>query len=677
MSSIAAALGSTNGADIRPVIYVVNATVGGGSNNNNDAGPDEPGNLQSTHSGEQDNSLYKSFLASLQSSNTITDESTATGHSTVGRWRQAHGSGAEINIPSDQNIANDLDNDNDKTTAAYSTDNPQVNFLSRRARVISVNRRHAFPPSNCPQGKMNGMTSMIGETQGSIGNAWLSSYNVQYEGILSAGWLEKHTNVLPSALVVVTTINESSITNCEVDRHVTLAVEDFRMTLAEKRSVPIHLVCLTNCVVGGQNSNRARDQHVAILKKKLCEDCYLPESQVFLLNYPKDLEPDEFENAVLQSPYRSETDAGAVKPAAIMNPQLRQLDRSLRDSSALYYSRLAEAQERKLSLWRNRYHSSNASFEVNTHIAGIRCARYALKVATLREFQMRTGATSTWSSVDDGGAKWTDKGSLCMRFYEEAYRWVIEMHRRAVTWRATSNNSGSDLMTPRNNASSNHGMSPSITQSPGGSIGVELPPPSFPEPPMEIATPPTSPPPRGLALTKDIVLYANLWQQCRAVASIINSKLLCTSIAFNSQDTVNQWKRHRLIFLASPRGIRDYHPSEHDDFFGPAWYRMLFATEELRIYACTVEEQLRRDMLLSSKNATTMPKPSSAPWKIYSELAEAIMGLVAEWKRQKKESSATSKVDESFGNFEGSNATGEERLRNESQRDLKGEIFVV
>jgi hypothetical protein len=87
-------------------------------------------------------------------------------------------------------------------------------------------------------------------------------------------------------------------------------------------------------------------------------------------------------------------------------------------------------------------------------------------------------------------------------------------------------------------------------------------------------------------------------------------------------------------------------------------------------------------MLLSSKNGTTMPKPSyhqvAAPWKIYSELAEAIMGLGAEIKRQEKESSAMSDMGGgSFGNFVGSNAAGKTRLRNELQRDYKGKMFSL
>ena len=134
--------GASNDADIRPVIYVVNATV---NKQNDDNGPD--GNLQSG----QDDSIYESFLASLQSSNESSVDKTASEQSTVGRWRQAHGS-AEIHTPSAINIAIDVNNDTDTTTTAsaadpiYSKNNSQVNFMSRRARVISVNRRHAFPP---------------------------------------------------------------------------------------------------------------------------------------------------------------------------------------------------------------------------------------------------------------------------------------------------------------------------------------------------------------------------------------------------------------------------------------------------------------------------------------------------------------------------------------------------
>jgi hypothetical protein len=108
---------------------------------------------------------------------------------------------------------------------------------------------------------------------------------------------------------------------------------------------------------------------------------------------------------------------------------------------------------------------------------------------------------------------------------------------------------------------------------------------------------------------------------------------------------------------------------------------MLFATEELRIVACNFEEKLRRGMLLSSKNGTTMPKPSfhqvGAPWKVYGELAEAILGVGAEMKGQKKQSAATNDRDDKLSvNFVGSNAAKELRLINESQRDHKGKLSL-
>ena len=89
-------------------------------------------------------------------------------------------------------------------------------FLSERARIVSVSPRHAFPPSKFPRGKMMdassssvhgggmGSTIMLGEQQHSSGGmstlgAWMSSYDVQSEGILHSGWLEKHCMALPSA----------------------------------------------------------------------------------------------------------------------------------------------------------------------------------------------------------------------------------------------------------------------------------------------------------------------------------------------------------------------------------------------------------------------------------------------------------------------------------------------
>lgn len=592
----------------------------------------------------------------------------------VGRWRNTQGGSTSNNNA--EALARDLEDDmheNDGTASSssdnissainsFSKGNPPVHFMSRRARVVSVSRRHAFPPSKCPEGNLTIMSSQE--------NNWLASYDIPSEGILPSGWLEKHARALPSALVVVTTVKESTARESgRVDPHVVQAVDDLRMTLAEKRSVPIHLVCLMKQEEGKEDppsgsaqtmqvKEKARNKdEFSVAKERICQDCNLPQSQVFILKYPSDLEPDEWENALLRSPYLpgappmpgSNADSqtnNTISVSTMMNPLLRQLDRSLRDTSALYYSRLAEAQEHKLSLWRNRYHTTNASFEVNTLMAAMRCARYALKVATLRELQMRTGGHSSYAdaagtmsaSAGGSGGKWTDKGSLAMRHYEEAYRWVIELQRRSIAWRIASlsgvGNAGQTPMTPGSTplpADGNELRSPHITESPGGGIGVEM---SLP--PFAAATPPPPPIHKSPGLTskrssntvQNIAFYSHLWEQCRSIGSLVNVKLLRSASTSSSTDAELQWRRHRVAFLSTPQGIPLFDPRQDDEFFGPLWHRIAYATEELLTMACIAEGRWHK-ALIQSVNVPLSPlyHQAAAPWKIYSELAETTLSL--------------------------------------------------
>ena len=683
--------------------------------------------------------------------------------------------------PAHKAIAEDMENDPDDTTNAthttadesssstsndnvssalssYSKDNPPVHFMSKRARIVSVSRRHAFPPSKFPRGKMDHTSSvtsnsgvMLGEAHISSGSGnWMSSYEVQNEGILPSGWLEKHARALPSALLVVTTLKIGSDENCRIGiKNAVRAVEDLRMTLATKRSVPIHLVCLMkeqDIAASGEDTKSGRggkpgnQRQINAIREKICQECYLPQSQVFLLKYPTDLVPDEFEAAILRSPYLDKSSAATalqLSPAEIaskimINPLLRQLDRSLRDTSALYYSRLAEAQERKLMLWRNRYHNTNASFEVNTLMAAMRCARYAMKVGTLREFQMRTGG-SGGAGQSGSGSRWTERGSSAMRHYDEAYRWVVELHRRAVAWRVASVSAAPGASRQTAFGPSSHPSpapitpggkhlysmdainSPNFTESPGGGIGVEL---SFPggapPPPSMIgATPP--PPPaaplrrnspaltskQGYSTAENIAFFALLWEQCRTVASILNAKLLrsTNSGGANSNGMGNeaeeQWSRHRLLFLATPQGIPQFNPAMNDDFFGPAWHRFLYITEELLTFACIAEGRWRRTLNHAAKSNTSSTALSSpfhqaaAPWKAYSELCEAVLGLRKVVKQQLKgyESSGWGILSSGSGGrqkFVGSIVSGSSgygslgwQFENESKRDHRGKISCL
>ncbi len=543
-------------------------------------------------------------------------------------------------------------------------------------------------------------------------SAWVSSYEIQNEGIFPSGWMEKHARALPSAIIVVTTLilhwsDNDREQQQQLIGNAVCAVEVLRSTLAEKRITPFHLVCLLK-VGGDAGAGRERagrrdetlassssmpmarlQQKIDTIREKLCQECNLPQSQVFLIKLPHDLEPDEFESRILRSPYNNNNisknsmppsfNANISDAAIVMSPLLRQLDRSLRDTSAMYYSRLAEAQERKLSLWRNRFHTTNASFELNTLLAAMRCARYAIKVGILRELQLRTGGGA--AAAAEGGMRWSDSSSLAMTHYDEAYRWLVELHQRAISWRAismavSSAGIGGKASTypspaPKTPGDKTYSMddikSPTFSESPGGGIGVEL---SFPgsetylaaAPPPPLltgATPPTrrdSPAltsKKGYVNAENIAFFASLWEQCRAVASIINVKLLrATTISTSKGDGVafgseveEQWNRHRAIFLSNPHSIPGFQYYKNDGFFGPVWHRSLYVTEEMLTYACIAEGRWRRALELhaartavpNKNNTETIATASmalsvsyhlpGAPWRAYGELCEAILGL--------------------------------------------------
>ena len=518
--------------------------------------------------------------------------------------------------------------------SSYSREPPPVRFLSRRARVVSVGRRHVFPPSRYPSGKLasdpDGRPVMLDEYRTGPGGAaelpatWSSAYDVRGEGVLPSGWLEKHARALPSALLVVTAINRSDA-GARVGRHCADALADLRMSMCEKRDVPVHLAVIVN--EGGTAAHSARGGRVGTnaIRDGVCRDVGLPGERVTLLRYPEDLRPDSFESGILGSRYLDPGRGGAGPggpgpattpgPAAVMNPSLRALDRSLRDSSAGYYARLASSQERKLQLWRDRYHGTNPGFGVNTLLASMRCARYSAKAATLRELESRAGTGAA------GGTRWTDRTSAPMRLYEESYRWTAELRGRCVSWRAETS-AGRDAVpaTPGKPPRGGGGVSsPRVTQSPGGGLGVELSLPGAPPPPPGGRHPSLS--------DEDGAFHARLWEQTRAVAGWLNSRLLRATSpgGVTTPDDLagadGQWTRHATLYLAEPPGCRD---GGDDRLFGPGWRRAVHAVDEMRAHSCVAEGRWRQVGRGGWGGGYHRPL---APWKAYAELCSGLLRL--------------------------------------------------
>ena len=594
--------------------------------------------------------------------------------------------------------------------ASYSKEPPPVRFLSRRARVVSVSRRHVFPPSRYPSGKLasdpDGRPVMLDESRRGPGGAveapqsWSTGYDVRSEGVLPSGWLEKHSRALPSALLVVTTIHRSDA-KARVGRHCRDALADLRTTLAAKRDVPVHLAVIVR--EGDTAVHSGHRVGMNAIRERICRDVDLPPGRVALLRYPEDLGPDSFESGILGSRYLEGGPGGGAGQSTgeaarrtVMNPALRALDRSLRDSSASYYSRLASSHERKLQLWRDRYHGTNPSFEVNTLLAAMRCARYSVKAATLRELEMRTGG----APGNGGGGRWTDRTCSPMRQYEEAYRWVAELHRRAVSWRVAqaAARGAADVGAPATPGKFRGGLgrggvsSPRVTQSPGGGLGVEL---SVDEPPS-LSSPPPPPCP------EDALFHSRLWEQARAVSGWLNSRLLRATSpgGVAAHDDLagagGQWARHRILYLTDPPGCR---LGGNDDFYGPGWRRAGHAVDEMRGHACVAEGRWRQQRQGGGNaggggggggGVTSYHRPL-APWSAYAELCSGLLrlngmlsGADVDEISERQGSSSSTGGGGGYGKFVGSvsssgTGVGSDRwaLECEMRKDHRGEFLSL
>lgn len=472
-----------------------------------------------------------------------------------------------------------------------------------------------FTTSKHPNGKDDPSTVVAG------GGGWFSSINVEREGLLSDGWMEKHStaDALPSVVLILASATEdrTGITGGEASS----VVEQTRSVMANKRPTMIHIVCLVKSYKsssgggGGGAVERGekilRQHRDAALQERICSECRLPTNNVCVLR-EDDLEQDVWEERVVNSPYAASAAVNNNQKNArgkIMSVALRNLTSTLLRSSASYYSQLAEHAERKLTLWRNRYHTTNASFEVNTLVCVLRCGRYAFKSGLFRELENNTGESIGGGAANGG-----------MRHYEEAYRWIMELHRRVHQWKSSST---AVPMTPGGTHNSpNEFSSPKVTQSPGGGIGVEL---SLP-PTADVPPPPQETPgltsKRGSFSAENVSFYSSLYQQSRSVAAIINIKMMTCQNTMKDLETT--WRRHRIAFLGN---------YDSEALYGPMWHKIQYYYEQVQQYAIASESLWRKDATLDPRSLDSSYFSAAAPWGIFGELAEVVMRLGEEVKK--------------------------------------------
>ena len=129
-----------------------------------------------------------------------------------------------------------------------------------RARIISISNRHGFPPSKDSTGQMN-RTLKLSQARSALAMNPTDANALRLkrvldtqpiDGIINAGWLEKHAAALPSVLLIVTTFQIfDKGAQDEQDAHLVETLEHLRESLASKRACSIRLpvVCLADTPV--------------------------------------------------------------------------------------------------------------------------------------------------------------------------------------------------------------------------------------------------------------------------------------------------------------------------------------------------------------------------------------------------------------------------------------------
>ena len=199
----------------------------------------------------------------------------------------------------------------------------------QRARILSISTKHGFPPSKDPDGSQNRALllsqSRSPMSQGATGANALRLKNIMEnkstDGILPAGWLEKHVHALPSVLLVVTTLSAKGSNQEAQNQHLLETMEHLKYNLAPKRECHLHIVCLMD---DPSPSILTTDAWLTLVK----HHTELPSTSISLLSV-KDLAPD----------------------MATLSPSLRDFHATIREASLTYYLKQARRQAKTLSSW--------------------------------------------------------------------------------------------------------------------------------------------------------------------------------------------------------------------------------------------------------------------------------------------------------------------------------------
>ena len=227
----------------------------------------------------------------------------------------------------------------------------------QRARILSISTKHGFPPSKDPEGTQN-RALLLSQTratmaQGATGANALRLKSIMEnrhtEGIIPAGWLEKHVHALPSVLIVVTTLSATDTNQEAQNQHLLETMEHLRYNLASKRDCHLHVVCLMD---DPSPSVLKTDAWLTLVK----HHTQLPSTSISLLSI-KDLQSD----------------------MVTSSPSLKDLHVTIREASLSYYLKQAR---------RSKHKHVVLGHERQPTLLPL-AARYCFKTGIFYEFQLK------------------------------------------------------------------------------------------------------------------------------------------------------------------------------------------------------------------------------------------------------------------------------------------------
>eukprot|EP00554_Chaetoceros_debilis_P011045 CAMPEP_0194109444 /NCGR_PEP_ID=MMETSP0150-20130528/8927_1 /TAXON_ID=122233 /ORGANISM="Chaetoceros debilis, Strain MM31A-1" /LENGTH=1586 /DNA_ID=CAMNT_0038798395 /DNA_START=209 /DNA_END=4966 /DNA_ORIENTATION=- len=446
------------------------------------------------------------------------------------------------------------------------------------------------------------------------------------EGILPEGWIVKHTHALPAALILVTSLDLTNTVyeQARLEQHLTNTIESITATSAKKRDCPIHLVCLipTNPAFSSPKDKTIEAERVGNIRTI----CRLGNSSVTALHH--------FKNS-----------KGEV---IFLKDDFDKMENAVHDGSMLYYLTQVRRCKRKHSLLRHDKFEDLLPF----------AARYCIKIAVFYEFQ-------SWSDKERGAKSikyWNEAYRNVRTYYQYLQGESVKLqairedgdnsiltdshsHSRSKDEASRSVASSVGEQTDISHSGTNYTHQMDDNSDDDSLLTTDLKS-SHPPPPSQgdgvevalvgsprignekmVAIGATSPKENvkkkitdeteqqkimiegDLETETSMMRYSkDMIQQCRAVADLLNIKLLVTCYASaveatkNSgdssfvepactfEDLADQVRTHSQIFLSSPKSVSENLNSDVKAL-DPTWYFLAFVARQRIVLAQFFERQ--------------------------------------------------------------------------------------